>query len=434
MRIDIVNGNVVTGDGRSLLENTSAIIQDGFITDLPRVRYIPYNAYADRIINAEDGFIIPGIINLHTHGVSFGPFFPYAWKRLSKQRVLENLNNHLLQGTTTVLNCDGLTLPSEVQAANKIHPVNIKMCTLHTPKNIVAAEVTAGYGIKKRHRTFTAKEAVSLGAIALGEVGSPSTSFGTAEKSMKLGRAISGQHAQALNEAVFAGDETEISRVLLEVGIENVTIDEAKKLVEETSIIPVEASCNAIKESAIFVEELGIPAIVHTEERTKDTVLQASKELHSKLTAVHVNYLGTDEAVRFAKQLRGFGSFVEIVTLDQFGAKQIATSPEVTYALLKEDLVDVITTDFSGGYHDPILLVLQKAIEEGVITLPRAIQLATSAPAEIIPRVAPNRGLIESGKVADLCVVDRDDISRVKHVIISGRMVVEDGKLIKQQK
>jgi len=32
MRLDIVNGNVVTGDGESFLENTSVIVEDGRIT------------------------------------------------------------------------------------------------------------------------------------------------------------------------------------------------------------------------------------------------------------------------------------------------------------------------------------------------------------------------------------------------------------------
>ena len=77
-----------------------------------------------------------------------------------------------------------------------------------------------------------------------------------------------------------------------------------------------------------------------------------------------------------------------------------------------------------------ILLVLQKAIEEKVITLPWAIHLATGAPARIVPRVASNRGLIEPGRVADLCIVERENISKVRYVLISGRVVVEEGRLV----
>jgi imidazolonepropionase-like amidohydrolase len=430
VRIDIVNGSIVTGDGESFLENTSLIIKDGFIDDLPSVRYIPYNAYADRVIDAKGGLIIPGVINIHAHGISFGPFFPYAWKRLSKERVLNYLDTHLLQGTTTMLNNDGIALPSEVEAVNKIHPVNIRMCTLHTPKNIRAAEVISGDGIEDRHRRFTAEEAVALGAVALGEVGAPGTSYGTYEKGIKIGKVISAQHALALDKAVLAGDEHAIGSALVEAGLEEMTLDQAKKLVEETSVIPVQACCDAIRESVTYVRKLGIPVLAHSEPGMKDALLEVAKELGPQLIATHVNHSFTpDESVSFAKELKGLGATIEIITADSFGAKQVEASPEGTFALLKEGLVDVITTDFSGGYHDPILFVLQKAIEKEFITLSRAVQLATSAPARIIPGVAPNRGLVEPGKVADLCIVDGDDLSTVRYVIIGGRIVVEDGRL-----
>jgi len=430
MRIDIVNGSIVTGDGESLLENTSVIIKDSLVAELPRVNYIPYNAYADKVINAKGGLIIPGVINIHAHGVTFGPFFPYAWKRLSMERVLANLDTHLLQGTTTILSTDGFTLPSEVDAVNKIHPVNVRTCTDHTPENIRSAELIAGDGLEEWHRRFTAEEAVASGAVALGEVGSPGTAYGTAEKGKKIGRVISAQHALALDRAVLADDEVEIRKVLVETGLEKMTVDEAKKLVEETSVLTVRACCDAIKESASYVKKLGIPVLVHAEPGMKGAILQVAKEVGSKLIALHVNHgFTTDESVKFAKELRSLGAVVEIITADSFGAKQLKVSPESTFALLKEGLADVITTDFIGGYHDPVLLVLQKAIEEGILTLPRAIQLATSAPARIIPRVAPNRGLIEPGRVADLCIVERDDISKVKYVIIGGRVVVEDGRI-----
>ncbi|MEE9399554.1 MAG: hypothetical protein V3V23_04730, partial [Dehalococcoidales bacterium] len=118
MRLDIVNGNVVTGDGESFLENTSVITEGGFIADIPRVRHVPYNAYADRYIDAKGGLIIPGVINIHAHAIAFGTYQPWGLKGLSTERLLFNLNTHLLQGTTTILNTDGLCLPSEIEAIN----------------------------------------------------------------------------------------------------------------------------------------------------------------------------------------------------------------------------------------------------------------------------------------------------------------------------
>jgi imidazolonepropionase-like amidohydrolase len=220
---------------------------------------------------------------------------------------------------------------------------------------------------------------------------------------------------------------------LAEIGLEELTVDEARKLVYDTSVASVEAANDAIKDSIKYAKKLGIPLLVHTSTPTMDAVLLAAKELGPKLIALHVNgsTFKKDEAVRTAKQLRSLGAKVEVISTDAFRAKQIHTSTEVTFTLLKERLADYIATDFEGGYHDPILLALQKAIEENVIPLPYAIKLATSAPAQIVPNVAPNRGLIAPGKIADLCIVDRDDISKVNYVIIGGNVEVEDGRIVR---
>jgi hypothetical protein len=329
------------------------------------------------------------------------------------------------------MNTDALCLPGEVEAINKLHPVNVKMATMHTPKHIKAAELTLGHPVKEPRKRFTAEEAVQMGAVALGEVGSPGTAYGTDEKGRKLGKVISPRHALALDKAVIAGDEAAIGKALAEAGLEKLTSDEAKKLVAETSITPVAACCDAIRESADYAKKLGLPVLAHAEPGMREALLDVAQEIGPKLVAVHVNHSFTvAEMVSFAQELKSLGATVEIITADSFGAKQVEPSPEGTFALLKAGLADVITTDFSGGYHDPILFVLQKAIEKRIITLPRAIQLATSAPARIIPGVAPNKGGIEPGKVADVCIVDRDDISKVRHVIIAGRVVVEDGRIV----
>ena len=78
MKIDIVNGDVVTDDGESYLEDTT--------------------------VTTEDGLILPGLINIHAHAVCFGPLCPGLPRDgAPEERILANLDNHLLQGTTTVL-------------------------------------------------------------------------------------------------------------------------------------------------------------------------------------------------------------------------------------------------------------------------------------------------------------------------------------------
>ena len=95
MRLDIVNGNIVTGDGETYLEDSSLIVQDGLIIDILRIRHIPYNFYTERFIDAKDGLIIPGLINIHAHCVSFGPILTYAHHPIPEERVIlvESLND-----------------------------------------------------------------------------------------------------------------------------------------------------------------------------------------------------------------------------------------------------------------------------------------------------------------------------------------------------
>lgn len=421
----------MTGDGKTVLKNSSVVIENGLITRVLKAPYIAYNAYSDRVIDAEGGLIFPGLINTQVHGVTAGPLFPEGWRRIPDERVFANLNTHLLQGTTTVLSNDGFSLPSEVEYVNKLHPINIKTCTLHTPKNLRSAETAGGGdGLTEAHRKFTAAQAVAAGAVAIGEVGSIGTSFGTAEKSKKLGREIAAQEALALDTAVKSGDTEKIRGVIGEIGVA-MTVEDARKLVHETSVAPIQAACDAVRETIEYSKKLGIPSLTHTTTYTKDAVMDVSRELGPMHIALHVNYTFTpDEAVKVAKELRRRGSKIEVITLDAFGAKQLDTTPELTFALLKEGLADIISTDYIGGYHDSILLVLQKAIEEGLIDMPKAIKMATSAPATYIPGLAPERGLIEPGKVADICITQKDDMSRVKHVMIGGRIIVENGRII----
>jgi len=349
------------------------------------------------------------------------------------ERWFFNMNTHLLEGTTTVLDTDGLTLPCEVDAANKLHPINIKTGTIHTPKNIRTTEVIdcAGESLDDLHKNFTIDEAVAHGAVAIGEVGSPSTTAGTYEKSVRLGKVISCNQARALDKAVVADDEAAIRKVLAEAGLEYLTIEEAKDLSMKTSIIPIQVCCDAIRESVSYVKKFDLPTLLHSEPGMKDAILDVAREIGPKCVALHTNHSFTPkESVKFVKELKRLGGIAEVISSDFFHAKQVDPSPEATFALFREGLVDAISTDYSGGYHEPILLVLQKAIEQGLLTLPAAIKLATSNLVKIIPKLAPNKGLIEPGRVADLCIVDKDDISQVRHVIIFGRLVVDDGRIV----
>jgi adenine deaminase len=48
--------------------------------------------------------------------------------------------------------------------------------------------------------------------------------------------------------------------------------------------------------------------------------------------------------------------------------------------------------------------------------------------------LAPERGLIARGKIADLVVTDPQNISKVEMVFIGGRAVIEDGARVYEGK
>jgi alpha-D-ribose 1-methylphosphonate 5-triphosphate diphosphatase PhnM len=128
--------------------------------------------------------------------------------------------------------------------------------------------------------------------------------------------------------------------------------------------------------------------------------------------------------------LKELGAIVDVSTFDTFGARRLSTGPDLLYAMLEAGLADTISTDYAGGYHDPILLAIDHATKAGVVTLPAAIAMATENVADAIPAVAPGRGRIVPGAVADLVVTDPARLDRVGVVVVGGAVVVRDGRRV----
>ena len=99
-------------------------------------------------------------------------------------------------------------------------------------------------------------------------------------------------------------------------------------------------------------------------------------------------------------------------------------------ALIDAGCVDTISTDFAGGYWDGILEAIQRMIRKKQLSVAEAVALATGNVARVFTQMAGDRGLIEKGKRADLIVVDHVNLSRVRHVVIAGCIVVRNGRLI----
>src|SRR5690606_18982503 len=83
------------------------------------------------------------------------------------------------------------------------------------------------------------------------------------------------------------------------------------------------------------------------------------------------------EAVEFGRELRRRGAVVDVSTFDAFVARRTTESPEHLLTMLEAGVVDTLSTNYGAGAPDPMLLAIRSAVEQGLLTLPRAIALAT---------------------------------------------------------
>jgi alpha-D-ribose 1-methylphosphonate 5-triphosphate diphosphatase PhnM len=172
-----------------------------------------------------------------------------------------------------------------------------------------------------------------------------------------------------------------------------------------------------------------VPVLVHNAAASMTQVARIATT-DVRLIAGHSNHSSFEprEALAHAERLKELGATVDVSTLDTFGARRLTTGPELLYALFEAGLVDTISTDYAGGHHDAVLLAIDHATKAGVVTLPAAIAMATANVADAVPGLAPGRGRIVPGAVADIVVTDPGRLDRVGVVMVGGRVVVRDGR------
>jgi len=444
----LINGDVVTGDGETILEKTTVVSNDHLIVDLVEGRPDPSLLdNADRVIDADQKLIMPGLINGHAHGITLGPLFASCARPLSREQVIKNLDEHLLEGTTTLLNVDGFATIEEVEAINSVHPVNIKTATSHTPWNLEAAEAVDGSGLQETHRKPTVEEMLGMGAVAIGEIGAGHTLGGGGQDYLYIplavkqetGREITERQARALKRAVLgryvdplAYDPSKVSQVLEEIGLAGcLTPEKAKDIIMATVLPPVNAALEGLREAGELAAKFGVPVIVHNSAPSKRVILEmAERGLGRNLIAGHCNHttFELEEAVSHARELKEREVVIDVSTFGSFKANDW-DEMEMQFVLLGEGIVDTVSTDYGDGAHDPMLLVLEQTMERKLIDLPKAVSLVSSNVAQAIPLLAPNRGLVARGKEADLIIVDKERISQVDTTIVSGQVAVEHGQL-----
>ncbi|MEW6048918.1 MAG: amidohydrolase family protein [Bacillota bacterium] len=438
----LAGGTVITGDGSTVIDEASVVVAGRLIADV-----VPGKLDHARAWDLSGCYVFPGLINHHTHGCTFGPLYPSAAPALDEDAVLRNLDRHLLAGTTTILNLDGFALPEEVTRAQDLHPVNIKSASSHTPLNLRAAELADGSGLTPRHRQARVEAMVQAGAVAVGEIGGGHTLGGGGQEYLYIPRAvkqatgvdISPRLARKLKVAVLGRhvdpgsyDPEALKRAMTEAGLESRISPERLRVLIAESVLPsFQVAIDGFREAAEVARGLGLPLVVHNSAPSKQAVLALAKE-GFRFIAAHCNHdtFELQEALEVARRLRSLGVLVDVATFDSFGGSADPSPPEYFFAFLESGLVDLLSTDYAGGSFDPIWAGIRAAVQKRVITLPRAVALATSNVADAFPLLAPGRGTIARGKVADLVAVDKEDLGRFRLVMIGGKVVVWQGSKV----
>lgn len=445
MGTTVVHGcSLVSGTGEQQQDGMDVVVEGDTIREIVPTRPVAEYTRVDEIVEAAGDLAIPGLINNHTHGTAYGPLFPSGHEGLPHEQVRANLDRHLLEGTTTVLCVDGFVTSENLAETNNDHPVNVKLASCNTPACWEAASIADGGGLTDEHRAFTARQAIGAGAVALGEIGAGHTLGGggasymhiPTEVAKRTGVAITPKHAEALKVAVLGRhiSQSSFDRDAVEVALEGagltgkLSVEETREIVSEIVLPAFDVALEGLTEAAGQAHQSGVPVLVHNAAASMTQVAKIAKT-GVQLIAGHSNHSSFElrEGLQHAEWLKELGAIVDVSTLDTFGAQRLTTGPELLYAMFAANLVDTISTDYAGGFHDPILLAIDRATKEGVVTLPAAIAMASANVADAIPGVASRRGRVKPGAVADVVLTDPADLSRVRMVIIGGHIAVRDG-------
>ncbi|RAS67147.1 imidazolonepropionase-like amidohydrolase [Lentzea atacamensis] len=398
------------------------------------------------VVDAKGMLVIPGLINNHTHGTAYGPLFPSGHEPLPREQVNANLDRHLLEGTTTVLCVDGFITAEAVAATDEAHPVNVKASSCNTPACLEAATIADGGGLTDVHRAFSARQAVAEGAVALGEIGAGHTLGGGGasylyipeQVARRTGVTVTALQANELKVAVLgrhirtsAFDRAAVEEALAGAGLTGLlSVDEAREIVSGVVLPAFDVALRGLAEAADQARQLDVPVLVHNAAASM-TQVAAIARTDVRLIAGHSNHpsFTTREALGHAERLKERGVVIDVSILDSFRGRRPDMIP-LLYAMFEAGLVDTISTDYAAGHHDPILLAIDRATRAGVVGLPAAIAMATSTVADTFPGLAPRRGRIVPGAIADLVVTDPAALENVGTVMIGGRIVVREGRLV----
>ena len=444
------DGKVVTGDGRTIYERATVIVVDDRIAEVAERVDPSWEAYAEEVVDCGGKCVMPGMINHHQHGVTFGPMFASGAENYGRDFIMDHLDRSLLQGHTTVLNVDGFVTMDEVRETQTHHPLRIKTATTHGPVNYHAGELCDGKGFLSKHREMSMERMLSDGAVCIGEVGGGHTLGGGGQDYLYIPRAVKERkgreidylQARAMKLSVLGRyieesyyDRDRVAAALKEAGLDGfLTPEETKDIVYRTTLASVKVALDGYREAAEMARKLDVPLMIHNAPTSKYIVHEVARMGLPTLIACHSNYLfTTDECVENGKFLKQFPNVIlDAAVHDPWGARHLVANPDNLYAFYENDLVDLISTDFAAGKSDSMLEAIQHAaVEKKLVGLAKAVYQGTKAVTEVLPLLAPGCGELRRGFKADIVVTAYPEVKEVERVYIDGRLVAEGGKVIR---
>lgn len=384
------------------------------------------------MVDASGCMVLPGLVNAHSHGGTTGPLFSSAAAPVPAAQATANLDRHLRAGVTTLVNVCGFGTFEDMSD----HVIDLRLGTTHFPSALVAAEIVDGSGLRARHRAMSAREMVSDGALLLGEIGSGATlgggvaAYRYVPETLEpvIGRRLDPQEATTLIDALVGvtrlqpPDDAALAQAFEALGLPASGLTAAREAILRFASEPVHASLDSFDEAAALSEQLGIPAVFHAAAPSVDRLLHLARTTKARIVAGHINHTSftPQEAVRWARELRDAGAVLDVSSLDVVHARRLA-QPDVADALAREGLIDTLSTDYAGGAWEPMLDLVQRWRSLGWVDLLDGIAMCTSTPAKVFGLA--DRGRIAEGLRADLVIVDESDLSRVRDVLVGGRVV-----------
>ena len=445
MDLVITNTAIITGDGKTFHPRGQiGISHDRIVAVSSGLDPLPLSD--THILDAGGATSFPGLINSHAHGCTFGPAMPSGSKPFRPQDVRYFRNRHLLGGTTTLLNVCGLCLPGDIDdPSGAPHPLRVFSTTAHSPSSKAAAVDIDGSGLQPSHLAISAERVIEQGAVALGEGGGGQTLGGGAQDYAFVPRAI----AEVTGVLVDAREARRLKEVLLGRALQDrpsatnapfialcneldllktASADRVAQAIAASVLKPMRNAFLGLRELAELSARTGLPAILHNALPSAHRILALARAFPSaRLIAAHSNHPSflPEEAVANARLLREWGVRIDVSTLDCISTHWRNSAGNLD-ALISEGLVDTLTTDFAGGHWDGILEAVHRMVVKGQLSAPQALSMATGNMASIFGAFA-DAGQIEPGRRADITIADSLNLSRVRHVIIGGRLVVQDG-------